>query len=118
MMRHECAIGPIMTWGIVVARKAVARSEALAEKVKKLEAQLEARERAQATESCPRAGIVAPRGPIQELDVIFYTRLTFRKDAWRACRRTAKQGSFVCREGITKNLFKAAFKKFEKKRDS
>ena len=54
-MRHECAIGPVMTWGIVVARKAVARSEALAEKVKKLEAQLEARERAQATESCPRA---------------------------------------------------------------
>ena len=88
--------------------------------MEKLKEKLKATERAQSTEENRSGGqlvAVRHRSVIAELDAVFYQRLTFRKDAWRACRRTAKQGSFVCREGVTRPLFKETFKAFEKQRD-
>ena len=79
----------------------------LQDKVEKLKEKLKATERAQSTEENRSGGqlvAVRRRSVIAELDAVFYQRLTFRKDAWRACRRTAKQGSFVCREGVTRPI--------------
>ena len=59
----------------------------LQDKVEKLKEKLKATERAQSTEENRSGGqlvAVRHRSVIAELDAVFYQRLTFRKDAWRA----------------------------------
>ena len=57
-----------------------------------------------------------PHDP-QDCDVVFWSRMTFRRDTWKGCRKTANSGAFVVREGYPKYLCDRVFRDFEYQKD-